>query len=71
MDQANLNIGVKEILYSQILKEQREIFIHLPKTYSFSTPSYPVVFLLNAEMNFDYYSRLVDMLSKPPYTLLP
>jgi predicted alpha/beta superfamily hydrolase len=48
-------------------KENREIWVHLPKTYndsSINPAKYPVIYLLDGEINFEYYAGMTDFLSK-------
>ncbi|QIY90319.1 alpha/beta hydrolase [Chryseobacterium gallinarum] len=72
--QEKVTVGEKQILFSKILKENREIWVHLPKTYddnSISPAKYPVIYLLDGENNFEYYAGMTDFLSRPPYADLP
>lgn len=72
--QEKIVIGEKLNVHSKILNENREVWIHLPKRYSdtaIEPAKYPVIYLLDAEFNFDYYSGMVDYLSKSPYALIP
>ncbi len=69
-----LSNGEKQIVDSKILNEKREILIHLPKSYhdqNIKPAKYPVIYLLDAETNFDYYAGMVDLLSKQPYAEIP
>lgn len=72
--QETMTIGEKQSLFSKILNEKRELWIHLPKTYNdtgISLVKYPVIYLLDAEINFEYYSGMTDFLAKPPYAEIP
>ena len=40
-------IGVKTKIYSKVLKEEREILIHLPSNYNSAKDEYPVLYLLD------------------------
>ncbi|MCC3216038.1 tetratricopeptide repeat protein [Chryseobacterium sp. X308] len=51
------------IIDSKILKEQRNIWIHLPANYNTSIQRYPVLYLLDGEGHFKYVSELTDYLS--------
>ncbi len=57
--QEKLTIGEKQNVFSKVLNENREIWVHLPKTYNDNTinpAKYPVIYLLDGEINFDYYT---------------
>ncbi|WP_353145341.1 alpha/beta hydrolase-fold protein [Chryseobacterium sp.] len=72
--QDKIIVGEKESVFSKILNENREIWIHLPKTYndnSINPAKYPVIYLLDGEINFEYYAGMTDFLSKPPYADIP
>ncbi|WP_137904236.1 alpha/beta hydrolase [Chryseobacterium sp. 2VB] len=72
--QDKLMIGEKQNLFSKVLKENREIWIHLPKTYSDNTinpAKYPVIYLLDGEINFEYYAGLTDFIARTPYADIP
>ena len=72
--QTPITIGQSYILNSSVLKEEREIQIYLPKTYADSTltpQSYPVVYLLDSESNFHYFTAYIEKLSKYPYPAIP
>jgi predicted alpha/beta superfamily hydrolase len=64
-----VTVGEKQTLFSKILNENREIWVHLPKTYndsSINPAKYPVIYLLDGEINFEYYAGMTDFLSKLP-----
>jgi predicted alpha/beta superfamily hydrolase len=72
--QEKLTIGEKKTISSKILNEKREIWIHLPKTYndsSISPAQYPVIYLLDGEINFEYYTGMSDFLARSPYADMP
>lgn len=72
--QEKIEIGTKTQLFSKILNENRELWIHLPKSYNDKeiTPAkYPVIYLLDAEINFEYFAPTVDYLSRNPYADIP
>lgn len=72
--QEQIFIGEKHKVFSKILNEEREIWIHLPKSYKSSEikpANYPVIYLLDAEFNFEYYAPMTDYFSKSPYALFP
>ena len=45
----HVKIGVRDSLKSEILKENRNVLIHLPHDYYSSTKSYPVLFQLDGD----------------------
>ena len=54
-DAALLNLGVKDSVYSTILKENRQLNIYLPPGYNAAdTTRYPVVYLLDGGMEEDF-----------------
>lgn len=72
--QEKITIGEKRDLFSKILNEKRDVWIHLPKSYtdeSSSPAKYPVIYLLDAEINFEYYAPMTDFISKNPYAEIP
>lgn len=72
--QENVTIGEKQVVFSKNLNENREVWIHLPKTYhdnSINPAKYPVIYLLDGEINFEYYAGMTDFLSRPPYADIP
>ncbi|HOZ84736.1 MAG TPA: alpha/beta hydrolase-fold protein [Niabella sp.] len=72
--QDSLCIGSKHPLYSTVLKEDRTYRIALPNSYynkKYSPASYPVLYLSDGEMAFDYYVSIVRFLSKGVYAHIP
>ncbi|WP_048512281.1 alpha/beta hydrolase [Chryseobacterium sp. FH2] len=72
--QNQIVLGEKQEVFSKILNEKREILIHLPKNYNdpgIKPAKYPVIYLLDAEINFEYYAPMTDFLSKQPYADIP
>lgn len=72
--QEKLTIGEKQNVFSKVLNENREIWVHLPKTYNDNTISpakYPVIYLLDGEINFEYYTGLTDFIARTPYADIP
>lgn len=66
--------GIKLAFKSKVLKEERALWIRLPKSYdnaNIEPASYPVVYLLDAESNFTYFAGLIDRLSSGPYAAMP
>ena len=47
-----MSIGKSEILFSEILDEDRQPEIHLPESYNTFDKKYPVVELLDRNYNF-------------------
>lgn len=56
-------IGSIDSLYSNVLEEQRELWIHLPENMD-STRKYPVVFLLDAPAHFYVTAGLLKLLTQ-------
>lgn len=50
-DEKELVVGTVDSLYSEILKEQREVWIHTPKDFD-NTKKYPVIYVLDASNQF-------------------
>lgn len=72
--QETITLGEKQTLFSKVLNENREIWIHLPKTYHDNTISpakYPVIYLLDGEINFEYYTGMADFIARTPYADIP
>lgn len=72
--QEKLTIGEKQNLFSKVLNENREVWVHLPKTYHDTTinpAKYPVIYLLDGEINFEYYTGLTDFIARTPYADIP
>jgi hypothetical protein len=57
--------GTIDSLYSDILKEQRKIWVYVPRTDRlFARKSFPVVYLLDGEAHFNSVMGLVQQLSE-------
>jgi uncharacterized protein len=59
-------IGNIDSIHSNILKEERKIWVHVPvsaRTGTDSKKNYPVVYLLDAEKNFTGVVGMIDLLS--------
>lgn len=68
------NAIIKQTITSKILKEDREIWMALPKNYHDSIAqkdSYPVIYLLDPEINFEYLTAITYFMSKQPYAQIP
>ena len=50
-DEKEIVIGKVDSLYSDILEEQREVWIHLPEDYN-EAKKYPVIYVLDAKQHF-------------------
>lgn len=62
----DLVIGSVVDFHSQILNEQRKIWVHVPGSYGAGTRAkrkFPVVYLLDAEKNFTGVVGMIDLLS--------
>ena len=57
-----ITIGKTEIIYSEILDEERILEIHLPKGYEGSDKTYPVLYLLDSPYNFSHTVGSVEYL---------
>ena len=55
-------IGKVDSLYSNILQEQREIWIHLPEDFD-NSKQYPVIYVLDASQNFYVISGMQKQLT--------
>lgn len=52
-------------IHSEILDEERELFIHLPNNYHQPTkPHYPVLYLLDGQRNFSHAVGTLDLLNQ-------
>lgn len=62
-------IGERITVHSELLSEDREIRIHLPRGYDWSGSEtrYPVVYLLDGETNFHHTTGTLDTLSRLGY----
>jgi len=60
----DINIGVRDSIYSKILKEYRPVSIYLPASYyKNNTQHYPVLYILDGDYNFRYVSGLIELQS--------
>ncbi|MDE5436732.1 alpha/beta hydrolase [Elizabethkingia meningoseptica] len=70
--QQDIRIGKKYNLKSKALNEERAYWIALPEGYEkYSRTKYPVVYLLDAENNFNYFTRVYSYLSREPFGMIP
>lgn len=69
-----ITIGHLTKIQATKLKEDRNIQVYLPTSYTdqtISKQSYPVIYLLDGETNFNYLTAYVEKLSKGPYPSIP
>jgi predicted alpha/beta superfamily hydrolase len=60
------NDKIIDTIHSRILNEDRYIWLHIPEGARNTTKKFPVVFVLDAEANFDAAKSIFDKLSKEP-----
>lgn len=58
-----VTIGEISKVYSDILSEERPLWIYIPGSYTTSRSGYPVLYLLDGSANFHHVSGLVDFMS--------
>lgn len=58
-DNNQLLIGQTDSVVSKVLNETRELYISLPANYN-SKKKYPVVFLLDGEIHFHFFTGIVQ-----------
>lgn len=58
-------------LQSKLLKETRQYLIALPEGYAQATEAYPVVYLLDADEQFDHMASLLQFLSQGAMPQIP
>jgi predicted alpha/beta superfamily hydrolase len=60
-----ISIGQKAFLYSKVLEEEREVWVHVPRnlTKSQTTERFPVVYVLDGDQHFHALSGLIHQLS--------
>ncbi len=58
----DINIGIRDSVFSKILNEERELSIYLPPSYH-SSPNqeYPVLYILDGDYNFQYVAGLLEL----------
>ena len=61
-DEKQIVIGKVDSLYSKILQEQREIWIHLPEGFD-SSKQYPVMYVLDASQHFYVITGMLKQLT--------
>lgn len=55
-------LGEKFVLQSEVLNQDREILVSLPPDYESGDGSYPVHFILDAEITFEAYAGVVHLM---------
>jgi uncharacterized protein len=72
---SDISVGKKDSIYSKLLHEKREIWIHLPGSATgslFKSQRYPVVYLLDGDAHFFSVAGMIHQLSEiNGNTLLP
>jgi predicted alpha/beta superfamily hydrolase len=58
-------------LHSAFLNEDRAIMIALPEDYSKNTKKYPVLYMLDAQWNFNHTAQNLNWISNPKYGIIP
>ncbi|MBL8266701.1 alpha/beta hydrolase, partial [Steroidobacter sp.] len=58
----SVNMGRARTMWSSVLQEPRQLLISLPPNYERSGKSYPVVYLLDAEMQFAHAAGVLQFL---------
>ncbi|RXK82951.1 alpha/beta hydrolase [Filimonas effusa] len=69
-----ISIGKAYHLYSGELKENRSYWVYLPQHYNdprYPTQRYPVLYLLDGDVNFHSLTGMLQFLSKGAYAQLP
>ncbi len=67
-----ISIGTKISMKSEFLHEERSVWVSLPEGYDqYTQTAYPVIYVLDAENNFNYLSSVYHYLSKEPFGVLP
>lgn len=70
--QEDISIGKKYSIYSTILQEERDFWIHLPDNYNpADTLSYPVIYLLDGELFFHSLVGISKTISSSKNKFLP
>ncbi|QCX53620.1 alpha/beta hydrolase [Elizabethkingia sp. JS20170427COW] len=61
-------------LSSKLLNEERTVWVHLPKSYynnKIKPAKYPVIYLLDANINYGYFTGVIDFFTRGPYAEMP
>lgn len=62
-NEKNIELGKIITINSEVLSEEREIFIYLPVDYENTQNKYPVIYILDARRNFVFSVAVVNYLS--------
>lgn len=58
----DINIGIRDSVYSDILKEKRGVSIYFPPSYYYKTyRKYPVLYILDGDYNFRYVAGILEL----------
>ncbi len=64
-------IGQIDTIYSDILKENRKIWVHVPKNVKNNQSKYPVLYLLDGDSHFHSVTGMIKQLSTDGNTISP
>lgn len=57
-----ISIGNRDMVYSEILKEDRELSVYLPPSYNTEiSQKYPVLYILDGDYNFQYVAGFLEL----------
>lgn len=70
-DTIKLTTGYSMKFHSAILNEDRTIMVSVPEGYETSNKKYPVVYILDAQWNFNHASQNLAWLSSPDNKVIP
>lgn len=58
----DINIGIRDTVFSTVLDQGRELAVYLPPSY-YSTPDqkYPVLYILDGDYNFQYVAGILEL----------
>ncbi len=60
----SINIGLRDSLFSKVLKENRPLSIYLPPSYfANEQQKFPVLYILDGDYNFQYVTGLIELQS--------
>lgn len=68
-----VSFGQADSVYSDVLKEQRQLWIYCPPvdTNYFKMPAYPVLYVLDGDAHFAYLQTIIQQLSLNGVTAMP
>jgi len=70
-ESVSVNTGIKFNFYSKTLKEDRVIWVSIPKGYAENSNKYPVLYVLDGQWYFHNASISLDWLSNRQFGLIP